>query len=161
MSDQTPPAGWYPAPHADNELRYWDGTRWSEPQVVMPVQMPPLAHPEAAATESRKGSGAVSSATQQLTMGQRNAIGSAKSYIEESGFSRSGLIGQLEYEGFSTDEATFGADNSGADWNEAAAESARSYLEDSFFSRQGLYDQLAYEGFLPSEIEYGLAAVGY
>lgn len=26
-----PPAGWYPAPHANNENRYWDGTRWIEP----------------------------------------------------------------------------------------------------------------------------------
>jgi hypothetical protein len=25
------PAGWYPAPHANNEQRYWDGTKWAEP----------------------------------------------------------------------------------------------------------------------------------
>lgn len=24
------PAGWYPAPHANDELRYWDGQRWHE-----------------------------------------------------------------------------------------------------------------------------------
>lgn len=24
----TMPAGWYPAPHADNELRYWNGATW-------------------------------------------------------------------------------------------------------------------------------------
>lgn len=28
MSDPTPAPGWYPAPHANNEQRYWDGTRW-------------------------------------------------------------------------------------------------------------------------------------
>lgn len=27
----TPPPGWYPAPHANNESRYWDGQRWLEP----------------------------------------------------------------------------------------------------------------------------------
>ncbi|WP_223628226.1 Ltp family lipoprotein [Microbacterium sp. EST19A] len=97
----------------------------------------------------------------KLTLGQQNAVGSAKSYIGFSDFSRTGLIDQLEYEGFSTEDATFGADNSGADWNQEAAESAQSYLEYSAFSRQGLYDQLAYEGFQPSEIEFGLAAVGY
>ncbi|CAN7435027.1 DUF2510 domain-containing protein [Microbacterium maritypicum] len=32
MSDATPAAGWYPAPHADNELRYWDGMHWLEPE---------------------------------------------------------------------------------------------------------------------------------
>ncbi|PZU37776.1 MAG: hypothetical protein DI573_11025 [Microbacterium sp.] len=29
MTD-TPTAGWYPAPHANNEIRYWDGQRWAE-----------------------------------------------------------------------------------------------------------------------------------
>jgi len=32
MTDRTSaPAGWYPAPHAGNELRYWDGTEWTAP----------------------------------------------------------------------------------------------------------------------------------
>ena len=26
-----PAAGWYPSPEAGNEMRYWDGSRWSEP----------------------------------------------------------------------------------------------------------------------------------
>lgn len=30
MSEQLPPPGWYPAPHANNEQRYWDGTQWLE-----------------------------------------------------------------------------------------------------------------------------------
>lgn len=30
MTDHTSaPAGWYPAPHAGNELRYWNGTEWT------------------------------------------------------------------------------------------------------------------------------------
>ncbi|MGO1543571.1 MAG: DUF2510 domain-containing protein [Gulosibacter sp.] len=37
---ETPPAGWYPAPHANNESRYWDGQRWTDP--MMP---PPPVHP--------------------------------------------------------------------------------------------------------------------
>lgn len=95
------------------------------------------------------------------TLAQQNAIGKAKSYLDYSGFSRVGLIGQLEYEGYSTEEATFGADNAGADWNAEAAEKAASYLDYSSFSRQGLYDQLAFEGFTDAEIQFGLAAVGY
>jgi hypothetical protein len=95
------------------------------------------------------------------TLAQQNSIRSAKNYLSFTGFSRSGLISQLEYEGFSTDEATFGADNAGADWNAEAAEKAADYLEYTSFSRQGLGEQLAFEGFAPSEIEFGLAAVGY
>lgn len=30
MSDQSPSPGWYPAPHANNEQRYWDGAHWLE-----------------------------------------------------------------------------------------------------------------------------------
>ncbi len=96
-----------------------------------------------------------------LTLSQENAVKAAQSYLDYSGFSRTGLIGQLEYEGFSTDDATFAADFVGADWNAEAAESAQSYLDYSAFSRQGLYDQLAYEGFTPEQIEFALAAVGY
>jgi hypothetical protein len=89
------------------------------------------------------------------TLAQQNAIGKAQSYLDHSGFSRVGLIEQLDYEGYSTEEAVFGADNAGADWNAEAAEKAASYLEYSSFSRQGLYDQLAFEGFTDAEIQSG------
>lgn len=96
-----------------------------------------------------------------MTMGQKNALGSAESYLSVTAFSRSGLIGQLEYEGYSTEDATFAADNCGADWNEQAAKSAQSYLEMSSFSRQGLIDQLLFEGFTQEQAEYGVTAAGY
>ena len=76
-------------------------------------------------------------------------------------FSRSGLIGQLEYEGYSTEDATFAADNCGADWNEQAAKSAQTYLDTMSFSRQGLIDQLVYEGFTQEQAEHGVTAAGY
>ncbi|MBN9201482.1 MAG: hypothetical protein ABS61_00845 [Microbacterium sp. SCN 70-18] len=98
---------------------------------------------------------------QVYTLAQQNAIDKAKSYLSFAGFSRTGLIGQLEFEGFSTEDATFGADNAGADWNAEAAEKAASYLEFTSFSRQGLYDQLAFDGFTDAEIQFGLAAVRY
>jgi hypothetical protein len=95
------------------------------------------------------------------SLAQQNAIREAQSYLEYSGFSRTGLIDQLVYEGYSLEDSTFGADNAGADWNAEAAESAADYLKYSSFSRQGLYDQLAYEGFSDAEIQFALAAVGY
>lgn len=97
----------------------------------------------------------------KLTLEQENAIGSAENYIRYSGFSREGLIDQLEYEGYSTESATFAADYIDVDWNEECKESAKDYLKYSTFSRQGLHDQLQYEGFTEEQIEYGLSAVGY
>lgn len=96
-----------------------------------------------------------------LTLSQRNAIAQGKSYLRYSGFSRTSLIGQLEYEGYYVEDATFAVDTIAPDWNAEAAETAKSYMEYSAFSRDGLYEQLEYEGFEPGQIEAGLAAVGY
>jgi Host cell surface-exposed lipoprotein len=94
------------------------------------------------------------------TAGQSNARRKAESYLSFSAFSRSGLIGQLEFEGFSTEDATYAVDAVGADWMAQAAEKAASYLSFSAFSRQGLIDQLLFEGFSPEEAEHGVTAVG-
>lgn len=285
MTNPTPAPGWYPAPHANNEQRYWDGARWLEPDAPSPTvntaalesvsatssnepgataaaNMPKKAPkkpliiagavlagivliggvgaalggdkkddvaPVAESTRAASSEPAVEEEAEpepvivvvpnvvgmtardaivaiaaaglsapvissfedpdatvltstpaagesveemtdvtftvqekpKLTLSQQNAVGQAKSYLAYSGFSRTGLIDQLAYEGYSAEDATFGADNAGADWNAECAEKAQSYLNYSTFSRQGLYDQLEYEGFLPTEIEFGLAAVGY
>ena len=71
------------------------------------------------------------------------------------------MIDQLKYEGFTEEEATYGADNCGADWNEQAAKKAQQYLELTSFSRSGLIDQLKYEGFTSDQAAYGVTAVGY
>ena len=95
------------------------------------------------------------------TLGEQNAYKKALSYLDYTAFSYSGLITQLEFEGFSTEEATYGADNCGADWNEQAAKKAQSYLEYTSFSRDGLIQQLEYEGFTREQAEYGVSAVGF
>lgn len=95
------------------------------------------------------------------TLGEQNAYKKALSYLDYTAFSYSGLINQLEFEGFSTEEATYGADNCGADWNEQAAKKAQSYLEYTSFSRDGLIQQLEYEGFTREQAEYGVSAVGF
>lgn len=95
------------------------------------------------------------------TIGERNALSKAKSYLEFMAFSYSGLVEQLEYEGFSSSEAKYGADNCGADWNEQAAKKAKSYINTMSFSRSGLIEQLEYEGFTKEQAEYGVSSVGY
>lgn len=97
----------------------------------------------------------------QTTIGQRNALRSATNYLNTMAFSKSGLIDQLEYEGYSTEEATYAVENCGADWNEQAAKSAQNYINTMSFSRSGLIDQLIYEGFTREQAEYGVSAVGY
>lgn len=91
----------------------------------------------------------------------QNALSKARDYLDFTAFSYIGLIDQLEYEQFSTESATYAADNCGADWNEQAAKKAQDYLDFSSFSRQWLIDQLLFEGFTQEQAEYGVTAVGY
>jgi hypothetical protein len=35
---RTPAPGWYPAPHAGGEKRYWDGAHWTEPPGAGPAR---------------------------------------------------------------------------------------------------------------------------
>jgi hypothetical protein len=88
---------------------------------------------------------------------QQNAVRKAQEYLSISAFSREGLIGQLEYEGFSTADATFAVDSIAVDWNEQAVEKAQEYLSISAFSPQGLVEQLEYEGFTASQAAYGVS----
>ena len=98
--------------------------------------------------------------TDNGTISQQNARREASSYLEYTSFSRSGLIEQLEYEGFSEGDATFGVDALDVDWNAQAAKKAAEYLEYSSFSRSGLVDQLIYEGFSPEQADYGASTTG-
>lgn len=97
----------------------------------------------------------------ELTLAQENAIDAAENYLDMSGFSRSGLIDQLEFEDYSVADATFAVDHLDVDWNAEAAESAESYLEMTSFSRSGLIEQLEFEGFTTAQAERGVRAVGY
>ena len=124
------------------------------PAAEEPVAEEPAAPPVAEAPPAPEAPPAAS-------LSQQNAIGSAESYLDFSAFSRTGLIGQLEFEGFSTEDATFAVDSIAPDWNAQAAEKAQSYLDFSTFSRQGLIDQLVFEGFSVAEAEHGATAVGY
>ena len=70
------------------------------------------------------------------------------------------MIKQLEYEGFSNADATFGTDAQNADWNKQAAKAAASYLALTPFSRSGLIEQLVFEGYTAEQAASGVASTG-
>lgn len=96
-----------------------------------------------------------------ITIGKINALRAAKDYLNLMPFSYKGLVEQLEYEQYTHEEATYGADNCGGDWNEQAAKSAESYLSMMSFSKEGLIEQLEYEGFTHEQAVYGVEQNGY
>ncbi len=78
---------------------------------MQPRQRPPGSPPsrrlaedaaKAAEEEAKKG-----------TVSQRNALRSAESYLDFQGFSRKGLIKQLEFEGYTAEQAAFGVTSTG------------------------------------------------
>lgn len=134
----------------------YDSAKASKEEGVAKIQAEEQAkkEAEAKAEEERK-------AKEIADKENANAIKTAKQYLDYSGFSREGLIKQLEFEGYPTESATYAVDNCGANWNEECAETAQNYLDYSSFSRDGLYNQLQFEGFTDEQIQYGLSAVGY
>ena len=98
--------------------------------------------------------------TGSMTLGQKNALAKAKSYLSHSAFSHDRLIEQLEYEKFSTADATFAADNCGANWFEQALKKANSYLSHSAFSYKRLLEQLEYEKFTTPQATYAVNNCG-
>lgn len=94
------------------------------------------------------------------TTAQENARSSAETYLSMSAFSRTGLIDQLKFEGYSVSDATYGVDSLKANWNEQAAESAENYLDMTAFSREGLIEQLEFEGYTTQQAVYGVNQTG-
>jgi hypothetical protein len=100
------------------------------------------------------------------TVAQENAIESAHSYLDLSGFSRAGLIQQLTSkagEGFKMTDAMFAVNHIKVDYNKEAVESGKAYLDISSFSRASLIQQLsstAGDQFTPAQATYAANHVG-
>ncbi|HHT45172.1 MAG TPA: hypothetical protein GXZ89_06740 [Fastidiosipila sp.] len=96
-----------------------------------------------------------SDSQERITTGMRNAVSTAESYLRYTSFSKLGLVGQLEYEGYTNEEAVYAVNNVDVDWKEQALDSAKRYLDYSAFSYKGLIGQLEYEKYTSEESKYG------
>ena len=122
------------------------------------------ARPAANSVAAEPRSGSPASGT--LTVAQRNAVRSANSYLQLSGFSRLGLIEQLSSEfgdGYDVGDATVAVDSLSIDWNTQAARSAAAYLAMSGFSCRGLNAQLSSDAgdkYTVEQATYGATQAG-
>jgi len=90
------------------------------------------------------------------TASQRNAKRKAKSYLSIMAFSRTELIDQLKFDGFSAKDAKYGVDALKVNWNKEAVKKAESYLSIMAFSKTELKEQLIFDGFTTSQANYGV-----
>ena len=94
-------------------------------------------------------------------MSQSSAVRKAEEYLSmNEGFSRDGLIGQLEYDQFSEEDASAAVSSLNVDWNQQAALKAKQYMSMQGFSHSGLVSQLEYDKFTAAQAEFGASAVG-
>lgn len=94
------------------------------------------------------------------TVSQKNAVRKAEMYLKTMAFSRDGLVQQLEFEKYPTEDAIYAVDNITVDWNEQAAKKAKQYLDSMPFSRDDLIRQLEFEKFTNEQAVYGVSKVG-
>lgn len=103
---------------------------------------------------------------QNLTGPQKNAVRSAKQYLNMQGFSRAGLIQQLSSDagdGYRVADATVAVDSLNINWNKQAVRSAKQYLNMMGFSCKGLIEQLsssAGDQYTVSQATYGARQAG-
>ena len=110
---------------------------------------------------ANQGTGSLSTHSSYTpTRGEQNALETAHDYLNAMAFSASGLKHQLEFEGYTSDEADYAVENCGANWDEQARLMAREYLNSQAFSRKGLIEQLEYEGFTYSQASTAATSVG-
>ena len=93
------------------------------------------------------------------TIGEQNALAKAKAYISSSDFSKDKLRGQLEYEGFNTDEIEYALDKVPVDYNLEASNRAVLYYTTQNLSKQRIMTQLEFEGYTDSEINYAIGSL--
>lgn len=100
------------------------------------------------------------SQTAVATENQQKALDKANEYVDTLPLSRKGLIKQLEYDGYTTDVATYAADNCSANWNKEAKEMAEQYMDSTTYTYKDMVQQLETEGFTKEQAKFGAKAVG-
>lgn len=113
---------------------------------IYPVEIPQVVQTETAA---------------EVSVSAANALKAAKQYLKVMPFSYKKLIKQLEFDGYSSEDATYAADNCEADWDEQAVKAAKNYLKIMAFSEKKLIQQLEFDGFTNEQATYAAEQNGF
>ena len=83
------------------------------------------------------------------------AVADAKKFLERANYSYQGLYNDLVYMGYADEDAKYGVDNCGADWNEQAAKRAKALASTGITNYDNLVEKLESEGFTRDQAEIG------
>ena len=107
-------------------------------------------------SDKSKDSSKASKSNTTVTKGMKNALGKAEVYLSFYYFSYAGLVEQLQFEGYTAEEAEYAADHCGADWKEQAVGKGKIYMQTADLSYTRLIEQLQHDGFTAEEAEYAV-----
>ena len=136
------------------------GRKLGLPKRVMTILTGESLINDAAALAAAEEESAASAGGDGLSAEGQQAVRQAQSYLSFTAFSRSGLIDQLEFEGFSNADATAAVDSLDVDYAAQAVKQAQSYLTHTAFSRTGLIDQLEFEGYSNADATAAVDGLG-
>lgn len=108
---------------------------------------------------TRSKTSARGAAVTNLSSSQKKAVSQARLYLTYFDYSRSGLIGQLAYEGIGSKTAAVAVDYVNPNWSHQALWAARTYVEYSSMSKSGMERQLKADGFTSSQVKYAMANI--
>ena len=118
------------------------------------------SHPVEGAIEENEGKSTDQRKKTNDLSGNEKALEKAKRYVKAMALSYDGVIEHLEMIGFTSDEAKYGADNCGADWNEQAARHAAIFKNTSY-SKDKVIEILENKGFTHEQAVYGAEQNGF
>ena len=95
----------------------------------------------------------------QLTFRRETALAAARYRIDSGGLSKRALIQHMTAGGLSRADATFAANNVGADWKKEAVEQARDRLDEVEYSKGSLIAHLESDGFTRAQAKYAVSKV--
>ena len=95
----------------------------------------------------------------QLTFRQETALAAARYRIGSGGLSKRALIQHMTAGGSSRADATFAANNVGADWKKEAVEQARDRLDALAYPKRSLREHLEADGFTRAQAKHAVNKV--
>lgn len=87
------------------------------------------------------------------------AVAEAKGFLEKANYSYTGLYNELLYMGYAEEDAKYGVDNCGADWNEQAIKRAKALASQGDYTEENLVEKLESEGFTQEQASIGAQVV--
>ena len=124
-----------------------------------PASTAATAAPKSDPTNSTDTADTTTSDSSPYGSAKEAAAAEAKRFLENANYSYDGLYNELIYMGYAEEDAKYGVDNCGADWNEQAIKRAKALASQTDYDLDKLVEKLESEGFTHEQAEIAAQVV--